>query len=130
MVSSSPAASRSARDETSTSRTAESVPATARCGGYHLRGDTARLPGPSRPGISRGGRRQRSSAASLSSQFEDRLLASPIASNVSPRRGRIVVTPEEAREFVSTNHRAVLITYRRRGLQTSPVTVGIDNEGK
>jgi PPOX class probable F420-dependent enzyme len=40
------------------------------------------------------------------------------------------VTPDEAREFVSTNHRAVLITYRRRGLQTSPVTVGIDVEGK
>jgi PPOX class probable F420-dependent enzyme len=39
--------------------------------------------------------------------------------------------PEKAREFVESNHRAVLITRRRNGeLQTSPVTVGIDDEGR
>jgi PPOX class probable F420-dependent enzyme len=40
------------------------------------------------------------------------------------------VTPEQAREFVATNHRAVMITRRSAGLQTSPVTVGIDGDGK
>jgi PPOX class probable F420-dependent enzyme len=40
------------------------------------------------------------------------------------------MTPEEARAFVAGNHRAVLVTQRREGgLQTSPVTVGADDEG-
>jgi PPOX class probable F420-dependent enzyme len=40
------------------------------------------------------------------------------------------MTPEEARDFVAGNHRAVLVTRRREGgLQTSPVTVGADDEG-
>jgi PPOX class probable F420-dependent enzyme len=40
------------------------------------------------------------------------------------------MTPEEARDFVAGNHRAVLVTRRRNGgLQTSPVTVGADDEG-
>ena len=39
--------------------------------------------------------------------------------------------PDEARAFVVSNHRAVLITRRSRGgLQTSPVLVGVDDEGK
>ena len=39
--------------------------------------------------------------------------------------------PDEALEFVSGNHRAVPITRRRGGgLQTSPVLVGVDGEGK
>jgi PPOX class probable F420-dependent enzyme len=41
------------------------------------------------------------------------------------------MSPDEAREFVASNHRAVLITRRRGGgLQTSPVLVGVDDEGK
>jgi Pyridoxamine 5'-phosphate oxidase len=41
------------------------------------------------------------------------------------------VTPDQAREFVANNHRAVMITRRSAGgLQTSPVTVGIDSDGK
>jgi PPOX class probable F420-dependent enzyme len=41
------------------------------------------------------------------------------------------VTPDEAREFVASNHRAVLVTRRSGGgLQTSPVTVGVDGDGK
>jgi len=41
------------------------------------------------------------------------------------------VTPDEARRFVASNHRAVLITRRSGGgLQTSPVTVGVDGEGR
>ena len=41
------------------------------------------------------------------------------------------MTPDEAREFVADNHRAVMITHRSAGgLQTSPVTVGIDSDGK
>jgi PPOX class probable F420-dependent enzyme len=41
------------------------------------------------------------------------------------------MTPDEAREFVDRNHRAVMVTRRSAGgLQTSPVTVGIDAEGK
>ena len=41
------------------------------------------------------------------------------------------MTPDQAREFVANNHRAVLITRRSAGgLQTSPVTVGIDGDGK
>jgi PPOX class probable F420-dependent enzyme len=40
------------------------------------------------------------------------------------------MTPEEARVFVAHNHWAVLITRRRDGgLQTSPVTVGVDDDG-
>jgi PPOX class probable F420-dependent enzyme len=40
------------------------------------------------------------------------------------------MTPEEARDFVAHNHWAVLITRRRDGgLQTSPVTVGVDDGG-
>jgi PPOX class probable F420-dependent enzyme len=41
------------------------------------------------------------------------------------------MSPDEAREFVASNHRAVLMTRRRDGgLQTSPVLVGVDDEGK
>jgi PPOX class probable F420-dependent enzyme len=41
------------------------------------------------------------------------------------------VTPDQARKFVATNHRAVMVTRRSSGgLQTSTVTVGIDNDGK
>jgi PPOX class probable F420-dependent enzyme len=41
------------------------------------------------------------------------------------------VGPDDAREFVASNHRAVLITRRAGGgLQTSPVLVGVDGEGK
>ena len=40
------------------------------------------------------------------------------------------MTPEEARDFVAGNHRAVLVTRRRDGgVQTSPVTVGVDDDG-
>jgi PPOX class probable F420-dependent enzyme len=40
------------------------------------------------------------------------------------------VTPDEARRFVAGNHWAVLVTRRfGGGLQTSPVTVGVDAEG-
>jgi PPOX class probable F420-dependent enzyme len=40
------------------------------------------------------------------------------------------VGPDDAREFVASNHRAVLITRRSSGgLQTSPVLVGVDGEG-
>jgi len=39
--------------------------------------------------------------------------------------------PDDARAFVAGNHRAVLITRRfAGGLQTSPVLVGVDGEGK
>ena len=41
------------------------------------------------------------------------------------------MSPDDAREFVTSNHRAVLITRRAGGgLQTSPVLVGVDGEGK
>jgi PPOX class probable F420-dependent enzyme len=41
------------------------------------------------------------------------------------------VGPDDARKFVANNHRAVLITRRSSGgLQTSPVLVGVDGEGK
>jgi len=41
------------------------------------------------------------------------------------------MSPDEALEFVPGNRRAVLITRRRGGgLQTSPVLVGVDGEGK
>jgi PPOX class probable F420-dependent enzyme len=41
------------------------------------------------------------------------------------------VGPDEARAFVASNHRAVLITHRSGGrLQTSPVLVGVDGQGK
>ena len=41
------------------------------------------------------------------------------------------MTPDQAREFVANNHQAVMITHRSAGgLQTSPVTVGIDGDGK
>jgi PPOX class probable F420-dependent enzyme len=41
------------------------------------------------------------------------------------------VGPDDAREFVTSNHRAILITRRASGgLQTSPVLVGVDGEGK
>lgn len=41
------------------------------------------------------------------------------------------MTPDEARGFVADNHRAVLVTRRSAGgVQTSPVTVGVDDEGK
>lgn len=35
---------------------------------------------------------------------------------------------QDALEFVATNHRAVMVTIGRQGLQTSPVTVGSDGE--
>jgi PPOX class probable F420-dependent enzyme len=41
------------------------------------------------------------------------------------------VGPDDARKFVTSNHRAVLITRRASaGLQTSPVLVGVDGDGK
>ena len=41
------------------------------------------------------------------------------------------MSPDEALEFVASHHRAVLITRRSGGgLQTSPVLVGVDGEGK
>jgi PPOX class probable F420-dependent enzyme len=41
------------------------------------------------------------------------------------------MSPDEARRFVAGNHRAVLVTRRSGGgLQTSPVLVGVDDEGK
>ena len=41
------------------------------------------------------------------------------------------MTPDQARAFVANNHRAVMITRRSAGgLQTSPVTVGVDSDGK
>jgi PPOX class probable F420-dependent enzyme len=41
------------------------------------------------------------------------------------------VGPDDARAFVASNHRAVLITRRSGGgLQTSPVLVGVDGAGK
>jgi PPOX class probable F420-dependent enzyme len=41
------------------------------------------------------------------------------------------VTPKQACEFVANNHRAVMITRRSAGgLQTSPVTVGINSDGE
>jgi PPOX class probable F420-dependent enzyme len=41
------------------------------------------------------------------------------------------VGPDDARAFVASNHRAVLITRRSAGgLQTSPILVGVDGEGK
>jgi PPOX class probable F420-dependent enzyme len=40
------------------------------------------------------------------------------------------MTPEEARVFIAANHRAVLVTRREAGgVQTSPITIGIDGEG-
>lgn len=40
------------------------------------------------------------------------------------------VTPETALEFMARNHRAVLITRRAGGgLQTSPITAGVDGGG-
>ncbi|MGH2787750.1 MAG: PPOX class F420-dependent oxidoreductase [Actinomycetota bacterium] len=42
-----------------------------------------------------------------------------------------MVTQGDALEFVAHNHRAVLVTRRSGGgLQTSPVTVGVDGDGK
>jgi PPOX class probable F420-dependent enzyme len=39
--------------------------------------------------------------------------------------------PDDAREFVASNHRAVLITHRASGgLQSSPVLVGVDGDGR
>ena len=41
------------------------------------------------------------------------------------------MSPDEAREFVAGNHRAVLVTAGAvGGLQTSPVLVGVDEDGK
>lgn len=39
------------------------------------------------------------------------------------------MTPDEARAFVADNHQAVLVTRSGGGLQTSPVTVGVDGDG-
>jgi PPOX class probable F420-dependent enzyme len=39
------------------------------------------------------------------------------------------MTPDDARDFVSKNHRAVLVTRRSDGgVQTSPITVGVDDD--
>ena len=41
------------------------------------------------------------------------------------------MTPDEARAFVASNHQAVLVTRRSGGgLQSSPVTVGVDADGR
>jgi PPOX class probable F420-dependent enzyme len=41
------------------------------------------------------------------------------------------VTPEEARALIRDSHRAVLATFRRDGRpQLSPVTAGVDDEGR
>jgi PPOX class probable F420-dependent enzyme len=41
------------------------------------------------------------------------------------------MTPDDAVAFVAANHQAVLVTRRSGGgLQTSPVTVGVDGDGK
>ena len=41
------------------------------------------------------------------------------------------MTPDEARDFIRTNHRAVLATFRRDGRpQLTPVTAGIDEAGR
>jgi PPOX class probable F420-dependent enzyme len=41
------------------------------------------------------------------------------------------VEPDEAREFLRSNHRAILVTQRRDGRpQTSPVVAAIDGEGR
>lgn len=38
---------------------------------------------------------------------------------------------EEARRFIAENHRGVLATFRRDGrIQQSPVTAGVDDEGR
>jgi PPOX class probable F420-dependent enzyme len=40
------------------------------------------------------------------------------------------MSPDEARAFVASNHRAVLVTRRSGGgLQTSPVLIGVDDQG-
>ncbi len=36
----------------------------------------------------------------------------------------------QARSFLATHHRAVLVTRRRDGLQTSPVAAGVDSAGR
>ena len=41
------------------------------------------------------------------------------------------MTPDDAREFVKDNHRAVLVTHGSgRDPQTSPVTVGVGDDGR
>lgn len=41
------------------------------------------------------------------------------------------MTPDDAIRFIADNHRAVMVTHRRSGgLQTSPLTVGVDDDGK
>lgn len=37
---------------------------------------------------------------------------------------------DAARDFVRTHHRAVLATRSRRGIQQTPVVVGVDDEGR
>jgi PPOX class probable F420-dependent enzyme len=37
---------------------------------------------------------------------------------------------DQARDFVRSNHRAVLATRSARGIQQSPVLVGVDDEGR
>ncbi|MEP7091561.1 MAG: TIGR03618 family F420-dependent PPOX class oxidoreductase [Nocardioidaceae bacterium] len=37
---------------------------------------------------------------------------------------------DQARDFVRAHHRAVLATRTRRGIQQSPVVVGVDGEGR
>jgi PPOX class probable F420-dependent enzyme len=41
------------------------------------------------------------------------------------------MTPDEARNFIKDNHRAVLVTRKRDGSpQTSPITCGVDDAGR
>ncbi len=41
------------------------------------------------------------------------------------------MTLDDAIHFIADNHRAVMVTHRRSGgLQTSPLTVGVDDDGK
>jgi PPOX class probable F420-dependent enzyme len=41
------------------------------------------------------------------------------------------MTPDEARDFIKDNHRAVLVTRKRDGSpQTSPITCGVDDAGR
>jgi PPOX class probable F420-dependent enzyme len=45
-------------------------------------------------------------------------------------KGGSIVNREDALEFVAKNHHSVLVTHRSDGgLQTSPVTTGIDGDG-
>ena len=55
--------------------------------------------------------------------------AEPLSTSHYAPEEEIPLTPDDAREFVANNHRAVLVTRRSNGLQTSPITVGVDENG-